>query len=128
MTDKTFKEYYELERLKYCMGVVADWLNEHREYEIVEGEDRGVRVFAIQTKHSPTLAEIKKIFPFCCYEPQAEKMTNQEWLSEQVKKLPPEEVYDLMYNIVINIGSRYNTSRGGVADWLTQQNMNETKE
>lgn len=47
-------------------------------------------------------------------------MTNQEWLAEQIKKLPPEEVYDLMYNIVINIGSRYNTSRGGVADWLTQ--------
>ena len=45
-------------------------------------------------------------------------MTNQQWLAEQIKKLPPEEVYDLMYNIIINIGSRYNTSRGGVADWL----------
>ena len=45
-------------------------------------------------------------------------MTNQEWLAEQIKKRSPEEVYDILYNIVINIGSRYNTSRGGVADWL----------
>lgn len=70
MDDKTLKEYYEIERLKYCMGVVADWLNEHREYEIVEGEDRGTRVFAIQTKRSSLVAEVKKIFPFCCYEPK----------------------------------------------------------
>lgn len=69
MDDKTFKEYYEIERLRYCMGVVADWLNEHREYEIVESEYRGIREFAIQTKHSSTIAELKKIFPFCCYEP-----------------------------------------------------------
>lgn len=48
-------------------------------------------------------------------------MTNQEWLAEQIKKLPPEEVYDLLYNIIINIGSRYNTSRGGVADWLERE-------
>lgn len=46
------------------------------------------------------------------------RMTNQEWLAKQIEKLPPEEVYDILYNIVINIGSRYNTSRGGVADWL----------
>ena len=78
MNDKTFKEYYEIERLKYCMGVVADWLNEHREYEIVEGEDRGTRVFAIQTKRSPLVAEVKKIFPFCCYEPKGGKMDKEE--------------------------------------------------
>ena len=78
MDDKTFKEYYEIERLKYCMGVVADWLNEHREYEIVEGEDRGIRVFTIQTKHSPTIAELKKIFPFCCYEPNCGAMVGGE--------------------------------------------------
>lgn len=52
-------------------------------------------------------------------------MTNQEWLAEQIKKKSPEEVYDILYNIVINIGSRYNTSRGGVADWLIQENMDE---
>lgn len=78
MADKTFKEYYEIERLKYCMGVVADWLNEHREYEIVEGEDRGTRVFVIQTKHSPTLAELKTISPFCCYEPKDGKGEAEE--------------------------------------------------
>ena len=78
MDDKTFKEYYETERLKYCMGVVADWLNEHREYEIVEGEDMGMRVFAIQTKRSPLVAEVKKIFPFCCYEPNRGAMVGGE--------------------------------------------------
>ena len=78
MTDKTFKEYYEIERLKYCMGVVADWLNEHREYEIVEGEDRGTRVFAIQTKRSPLVAELAKISPFCCYEPRDGKDEAEE--------------------------------------------------
>ena len=30
-------------------------------------------------------------------------MTNQEWLAEQIKKLSPEEVYDLIYDIVVNI-------------------------
>ena len=78
MDDKTFKDYYEIERLKYCMGVVADWLNEHREYEIVEGEDRGIRVFTIQTKHSPTIAELKTIFPFFCYEPNCGAMVGGE--------------------------------------------------
>lgn len=70
MNDKTFKEYYEKERLAYCLGVVADWLNEHRDFEIVEGEDRGTRVFTIQSKRSPLVAEVKKIFPYCCYEPK----------------------------------------------------------
>lgn len=48
-------------------------------------------------------------------------MTNQEWLAKQIGELQPEEVYDILYNIVINIGSRYNTSRGGVADWLERE-------
>ena len=74
MTDKTFKEYYEIERLKYCLGVVSDWLNEHREYEIVEGEAWEKRVFVIQTKSSSLVAEVKKIFPFCCYEPKDRKI------------------------------------------------------
>lgn len=47
-------------------------------------------------------------------------MTNQELLAKQIGKLPPEEVYDLLYHIIVVIGSRYNTSRGGIADWLTQ--------
>lgn len=47
-------------------------------------------------------------------------MTNQEWLAKQIGELTPEEVYDLLYHIVVVIGSRYNTSRGGIADWLTQ--------
>ena len=88
MDDKTFKEYYEIERLKYCMGVVADWLNEHPEYEIVEGEDRGTRVFAIQTKRSPLVAEVKKIFPFCCYEQKGGKD------EDEAKDLPQEAYYN----------------------------------
>ena len=55
-------------------------------------------------------------------------MTNQEWLAEQIKELTPEEVYDLMYHIVVVIGSRYNTSRGGIADWLTQPNTQNALE
>ena len=55
-------------------------------------------------------------------------MTNQEWLAKQIRELTPEEVYDLMYNIVINIGSRYNTSRGGVADWLMRDAILEEVE
>ena len=45
-------------------------------------------------------------------------MTNQEWLAKKVNELPPEEVYDLLYHIVVEIGTRYNSSRGGVAAWL----------
>lgn len=47
-------------------------------------------------------------------------MTNQEWLAKQVAELPPEEVYDLLYHIIVVIGRRYNTSRSGIAHWLTQ--------
>ena len=48
-------------------------------------------------------------------------MTNKEKLAEKIKDLPPEEVYVLLYYIVSRIGSMYNTSRGGVADWLTKE-------
>ena len=55
-------------------------------------------------------------------------MTNQEWLAEQLKKLPPEEVYDLLFYVVCRIGNCYNTSRGGVADWLTREKIDEVAE
>ena len=48
-------------------------------------------------------------------------MTNKDKLAKKIKELPPEEVYDLLYHIIIGIGSRYNTSRGGVADWLIRE-------
>lgn len=48
-------------------------------------------------------------------------MTNQERLAEQMKTLPPEEVYDLLYNVFVGIGLRYNNSRGGVAMWLREE-------
>lgn len=48
-------------------------------------------------------------------------MTNKDKLAKKIKELPPEEVYDLLYHIIIGIGSRYNTSRGGVADWLMRE-------
>lgn len=47
-------------------------------------------------------------------------MTNQEWLAKQISESTPEEVYDMLYHIFVVIGSRYNTTRGGIADWLTQ--------
>ena len=48
-------------------------------------------------------------------------MTNKDKLAKRIKELPPEEVYDLLYYIVAHIGSLYNTSRGGVADWLMKE-------
>ena len=48
-------------------------------------------------------------------------MTNQEYLAERIKKLSAEEVYDLLYDIFINIGSRYNSSRAGIVQWLTEE-------
>lgn len=55
-------------------------------------------------------------------------MTNQQWLAKQVAELPPEEVYDILHYIMYTIGWSYNTSRGGVADWLTQERTNEINE
>ena len=52
-------------------------------------------------------------------------MTNQEWLAKQVAELPPEEVYDILHYIIYTIGWSYNTSRGGVADWLPQERTDE---
>jgi DNA-directed RNA polymerase subunit RPC12/RpoP len=48
-------------------------------------------------------------------------MTNKEYLAERIQKLSAEEVYDLLYDIFINIGSRYNSSRAGIAQWLTEE-------
>ena len=48
-------------------------------------------------------------------------MTNQEYLAERIQKLSAEEVYDLLYDIFINIGSRYNSSRTGISQWLTEE-------
>lgn len=48
-------------------------------------------------------------------------MTNQEWLAKQIDRLPPEEVYDLLYHIIIGICSQYTTSRVGIAEWLTKE-------
>ena len=48
-------------------------------------------------------------------------MTNQEYLAERIQKLSAEEVYDLLYDILINEGSRYNSSRAGIAQWLTEE-------
>ena len=55
-------------------------------------------------------------------------MTNQEWLAKQVAELSPEEVYDVLHYVMYTIGWSYNTSRGGVADWLTQERTDESKE
>ena len=48
-------------------------------------------------------------------------MTNKDKLAKKIKELPPEEVYDVMFDIIVGIGGRYNTSRGGVADWLMKE-------
>ena len=50
--------------------------------------------------------------------------TNKDWLIEQIKILQPEEIYDLLMD-VIDIGTRYNNSRSGIANWLMQERNNE---
>ena len=52
-------------------------------------------------------------------------MTNKDKLAEKIKELPPEEAYDLMHYIIECIGSMYNTSRGGVADWLMRETVED---
>ena len=52
-------------------------------------------------------------------------MTNKDKLAEKIKKLPPEEAYDLLFSVVCDIGGRYNTSRGGVADWLMRETVED---
>lgn len=52
-------------------------------------------------------------------------MTNKDKLAEKIKELPPEEVYDILYHIVFRIGYAYNTSRGGVADWLMRETVKD---
>ena len=47
-------------------------------------------------------------------------MKNKEWLTKQIETRDPEDVYDLLME-VINIGNRYNHSRKGVAKWLMEE-------
>lgn len=48
-------------------------------------------------------------------------MTNKDKLAEQIKELPPEDVYDLLHYVLLNYAMRYTDSRLAVIEWLKEE-------